>query len=1398
MATCSNASMVTINDKVSEGSIQITKTKETNINKQVKNSRSIIVNGCNGTICNIDDEITNSVSIVNDGGTLTIGSGGILDIGSGSGVNVTNATNVNINNQGTINASINNAVHGIKIDGNSVVENITNSGSIAGKWNGISVEGGVVKTITNTGSINGANSNGNGGIAVINSTIENLNNSGFINKVQISNNGTIGTIDNQGSINNITVNNVLDDLINQKNIGSITIQNSNSKINVITNKGSIDNIFANNNGAINTLINEKTILNSSGNGIQIDSNGKVNTISNLGLIQGSSNGIRSGGNNAVISTIINNGTIFGNNHGILSDWNGKIEYIANQGVIKTTGEAAIRANKNGIIDTIDNSGIIESSKHGILIQGNSKVQSIVNSGTIKGSQTLNGILIDSGSTVNNIHNTGLISGGSFVYQGGIQLQQQALVKTIDNDGIISGRLALINWSTLNTFNNNKLLQSQGNGIYNENSTINTINNNGTIISNQKGVFNNSTINTINNNGTIISGDNSIQNMNTINTIKNTGEIYGENAIYSSGSVGCIENFGTMLGKNKGIIIDGKINQYIKIQSNNAFVAGTTVAIYNRGTIGLNNNDSDDTIILKDGATISVVKSKNNMLEYDESGSAILNEGTIKGNINLDDGSKIIGAIYNKNTITGSIALNDKSYITSINNEKEIQGSIDLKEESYIDKIINTGTLEKGISLEKSTIGYIENSGTIKNGIKLDDSVIGSITNNKETETKLSLNNNSSVGTITNNGDMIINKDETSSIGKFFNNGNLKNTFENKDTLGTLKNSKDAILEQGLVNDNGIIGVIDNAGAITSINNTLNNKTKDDKDKGYIGAIINTGTIGKKIMSYVLDTNSYGINNSGTIDLLKNEDNAKIYGGINNSGTMSIANYGEINGGITNLGTIILSNGEVKSVGGNAEWSGGVINKSNDGYHIKNQNGGKISIDGWYFEELEYTQSNDQRLENSIIVGGNNIGGISTDKIYVNTSKLELNTIYDSSTFFSDKEGNAIGNETNNDKGIDANNIYSLSGIYKFINVPSEKGKYTTIVDNGELSGKTLAKSMIYSSRLRNINISNILREVNGKNFQTEFSQVLDMELSKKGEAYGNDADLLAELEDIFIPNKNPQATNYSFLLPYYNYSSIKIGKSIGQLSSHTTGLIGGSFKELPNDYGSIGFYVGYEDASKEQVTQRLKFDDKTYYGGLTYYGVMSRDGINQYYINASTRFDYTKTDIEKSYKNISHTVDSEAKVYGYGAEVRLGANYYNTLDIARISPEIGLSYYGMSNKNFSLIHLGGTNEHYLSEQFNFIDAVAALKIYKPLSDKLRTNIAIGSVVNLYNDAKGTLKLDKNTLESDIDTSKYYGFGQLGLSYAIADNADLSLNYAGAFTFDNTTSHTMFLKLGLWW
>ncbi|AJD05569.1 autotransporter domain protein [Campylobacter lari RM16712] len=1359
LATCANASVVTIGDQASNGSIEITKAKDSKIlkEKQVKNSRSISGGGCGDTTCTIEGSQDGPVTIGNGGGTLTITEDGSINGNNSNAINVSQgATNVTINNAGNVNGggSSGAAINiGDNRSGGATINNFTNSGTIG--------DGSNKFAITVWGKSDSK------------STIETFNNSGLIQsgsgEAIYLGNTTINDFTNSGTI---------------KSTGGVGVNvASGTNISTLNNKGTISGsrgVSIASNSTIENLNNSNTGFISS---IKIAKNGKINNINNQGTIGGVDLGdVNRDPQKAFIGTFNNNGTIINNKgYGTVFIVTSTIENFTNSGLIENSsgGDSGGIYTAGGKIGTFinENTGIIKSTKEGIKIS-----------------------YIDwTGTQADLIQNKGTIIAGN----SGVHISNLSSLKTFENSGFIQAT-------------NGVEIKNYGQG---KAGVIETLNNSGSIFGSANGIM-----------------------------------LHGG---ASGSSINTITNKGTILGQSgAGIYVNGAnqhIKDYIKLEGSNALIAGGTAGIINKGTIGVNNNtgslvnnNTGNVIDLKNGATIAALSpNKDGSFNFNTQGNAILNEGTIKGNINLDDGSKIIGAINNKNIISGSISLNKKSYISSIINEKTIEKSIDLKDNSQIDKILNSGTIqdsinlkqstivnidnsgtiEKGINLEKSTIGSIENSGIIGNGgIKLNDSTIGSITNNEGAKADLDLKNNSVVGTITNNGDMLITRDETSSIGKFANKGSLKNTFENKDILGTLENDKDAILEQGLFNDNGVIGTINNEGIIVGITNTFNSKTKDNKDKGYIGIISNSGTIGKEASP--LD-NFYGINNSGTINMLENtslgvifnginnsgtinlinkgsldttknnnDTKAKIYGGINNEGTMSIVNYGEIYDGITNSGTLTLSNGHVVGVNQDTKWEGGFIGKNTHGYHLENNNKGKISIDGWYFNAPEYTQSNEQRLENSIIIGGDNLGGISADKIYVDTSKLQLNTIYDANTFFADKDGNIVGDKTNNNQGVDGNNIHSLSGIYDFMGLGN--GKYIANVNLSELSGKTLAKSMVYSSRLRNINISNILRDVTSKNFQTDFSQVLDMELSKKGEAYGNDADLLAELEDIFIPNKNVHANNYSFLIPYYSHSSIKIGKSIGQLSVNTTGLIGGSQRELPNDYGVIGFYLGYEDAFKEQATQRLKFDDKTYYGGLTYYGILARDGINQYYISASTRLDYTKTDIEKSYKNIPTTIESDTKIYGYGVDIKLGANYYNTLDIARISPEFGLSYYGMSNKNFSLRHIDGLKEHYLSEQFNFIDASAALKWYKPWSDKIRTNATIGAIVNLYDDAKGNLLLGQNHLSSDIKTSKYYGFGQFALSYTIANNADLSLNYAGTFTFDNTTSHTMFLKLGLWW
>ncbi|WP_196332143.1 hypothetical protein, partial [Helicobacter pullorum] len=73
--------------------------------------------------------------------------------------------------------------------------------------------------------------------------------------------------------------------------------------------------------------------------------------------------------------------------------------------------------------------------------------------------------------------------------------------------------------------------------------------------------------------------------------------------------------------------------------------------------------------------------------------------------------------------------------------------------------------------------------------------------------------------------------------------------------------------------------------------------------------------------------------------------------------------------------------------------------------------------------------------------------------------------------------------------------------------------------------------------------------------------------------------------------------------------------------SHASGILAGAQAKLPNERGILGIYFGYESSDKQVGQQRLDFDEKVYYGGLTYYNVFARKGVSEYYLSANTRID---------------------------------------------------------------------------------------------------------------------------------------------------------------------------------
>ncbi|EAJ3973025.1 hypothetical protein CYI55_09130, partial [Campylobacter upsaliensis] len=138
---------------------------------------------------------------------------------------------------------------------------------------------------------------------------------------------------------------------------------------------------------------------------------------------------------------------------------------------------------------------------------------------------------------------------------------------------------------------------------------------------------------------------------------------------------------------------------------------------------------------------------------------------------------------------------------------------------------------------------------------------------------------------------------------------------------------------------------------------------------------------------------------------------------------------------------------------------GEIGKTANGVHIENNNGGKLHLNAWYFNKEDFT-TQEERKNNALLVEGN-YAGITLGDVFVNTQGLDVDKTYNAYSLIADKDGNMVGDKINNGQGIDVNKLHSVSGIYKFENFGA-KGEYRAIINRDELSGKSLAQSIIYS------------------------------------------------------------------------------------------------------------------------------------------------------------------------------------------------------------------------------------------------------------------------------------------------------------------------------------------------
>ncbi|ELF6739299.1 autotransporter domain-containing protein, partial [Campylobacter upsaliensis] len=973
--------------------------------------------------------------------------------------------------------------------------------------------------------------------------------------------------------------------------------------------------------------------------------------------------------------------------------------------------------------------------------------------------------------------------------GSLTINDGVTIQVNKNNGkgieINTGR----NGTSVNNITNNGHINTKGTGIsINDRSSAETI--------------------TVGANGSITSANGNaiyVGNGSRVNHIDIQGATTGSGGIINRGTIGVN---GT--SQPNGIKVTGSIN------SNN----NRATALTNHGTIhgGIN--------IENGGALTGGRQGVNNALYV-----AIHNNGgTINGGIKVGEGSILNGGIMNyasyyggfsrlngnievagtingtnigiQNSfgmISGDVKITDKGKVTgNIWNQGTIEGKIEIK--GKVDGLIAnrpTGVIKKDIEVSGGTItNNISNWGTIEAGIKVENNanITGDIYNEKTIQNGIDIANSQIGGNIVNSGSNAntgaINITGTSNVGGSIINQNGA-TFNNQITLdqssklGGISNTQGSTMS-GQLDLKGEVGTITNAGQFDStltlsnkvgqINNAEGGTISNDitiQANGSVGAINNSGTM-KDITNNGTTGTLTLTNSGGTIDKITN----------GNGATATIRNQGKITNGIINDGgTLTVFNDFRKDESAaNGYHTIGEIGKTANGVHIENKNNGKLHLDAWYFNKEDYATT-EERKNNALLVDGN-YAGITLGDIFVNTQGLDVDKTYNANTFIADKDGNMVGDKINNGQGIDVNKLHSVSGIYKFENFGG-KGEYRAIINRDELSGKTLAQSIIYSQRVRNVNLSRILREATTQVFVS----------GKEGEANGKS---LSQLEQLHTNHRDENSQNHTFVIPYYQNFSADLGSETGKLKSNSSGMLIATQRQLPNDYGVLGIYTGFENADQKVNAQRLDLDGNSYYAGLTYNHSFYEDDLTTYFMNLTTKLDYIERDVTKTYLGYIGSASSTAKVFGYGANARVGLSHYLKND-AKITPQIGFNYLGMHSKPFTLNHLGGTREHYYSQNFNFVDAVATIKYETPWINRFKTSLALGTIINVYKDAEGTLHLDNNFLSSELDIARLYGVVQGGISYDLTKDSDISLGYSGIFSSANTIrSHAFMFRYAWWW
>ncbi|EAI3921788.1 hypothetical protein YZ53_09015, partial [Campylobacter upsaliensis] len=793
--------------------------------------------------------------------------------------------------------------------------------------------------------------------------------------------------------------------------------------------------------------------------------------------------------NSIEATITNDITLNNKNTAIWTQSSGSGQLgslTINEGVTiqvnKANGKGIeINTGNNGTaVNNITNNGHINTRGTGISINNRSSAETITvgANGSIT-SANGNAIYVGNSSRVNHIDIQGATTGsGGIINRGTIGVQT-----TTQPNGIkVTGSI---------TSTNNRATALTNQGTIHGGINID----NGTLTGGKQGV-NGSLYVAIHNNGGTINGGIKVGQGSTLNGgIMNYASGYGAHSTLNGG----IEVAGTINGTNIGIQNSfGTINGDVKITETgsmtgniwNQTIINGKVEIKGTltGEIRNRNNNSQSMItqgIIVSGGTIT---------------NGIKNEGTIQQNIKVENGGKLQGqGIFNQGKVEGDVQIQG-SNVTNIQNTGTVTQKIEVTQNSTIQNGITNTNKINGIDIANSQIGgNIVNSGTNANtgniSITGTSNVGGSIINQNGANftNNITLDQNSKLGGILNNANSTMSGQLTlnGEVGAINNAGQFDSTLILSNKVGEINNEESGTISKDItIQANGSVGAINNSGTMQAITNN------------------GTGTLTLT-------------NSGGTIDKITNGTNA----------TATIRNQGKITNGIINDGgTLTVFNDFRKDESAaNGYHTIGEIGKTANGVHIENKSNGKLHLDAWYFNKEDYA-TNEERKANALLVNGN-YAGITLGHIFVNTQGLDVDKTYNANTFIADKDGNIVGDQINNGQGIDVNKLHSVSGIYKFENFGG-KGEYRAIINRDELSGKTLAQSIIYSQRVRNVNLSRILREATTQVFVS----------GKESETNANGKSL-SQLEQLHTNHRDENSQNHTFVIPYYQNFSADLGNN---------------------------------------------------------------------------------------------------------------------------------------------------------------------------------------------------------------------------------------------------------------